>query len=91
MKKTLDRSTIYQIARDINGNKVCRIRVYGCRAFTIQTNGNMPKTHRDGVGPWTSGEALSYAREFGTAKQREALNALRAANATAIAKAEGKA
>jgi hypothetical protein len=38
---------------DINGN----LTLYPQR---IQTNGNLPRTHRDGIGEWTGGEVAEY-------------------------------
>jgi hypothetical protein len=67
--------TTYTLGRDINGNKTLRVSVPGARAFTIQTNGNLPKTHRDGVSPsYTPSEVSAYVRAYGTAKQRDLLN-----------------
>jgi hypothetical protein len=63
--------TTQKIGMDGNGNKVCRVKLGDCRAFSIQTNGNLPRTHRDGVGPWTQGEVTAYVRDYGTALQRE--------------------
>jgi len=58
MKTTL--KTTYTLARDINGNKTLRIKEGDNRARSIQTNGNLPRTHRDGVGDWTPGEVAAY-------------------------------
>jgi len=67
-------STIYSLDYDINGNKICRVKVYGCRAFSIQTNGNMPKTDHGGFSEsYTPGEVSSYIRQFGTDKQKAAI------------------
>ena len=59
----------YKIGRDRNGNKVCRVHVQGARGFSIQTNGNLERTHRDGVGPWTAGEVAAYVRTYGTERE----------------------
>jgi hypothetical protein len=48
--------TQYNIGRDRNGNKVCRVKPRNGRAFSIQTNGNLPHTDRHGVGEWTEAE-----------------------------------
>lgn len=58
-------------AIDRNGNSIVRVTVPGYRSFTIQTNGNLPETHRNGICPATGGEVRAYVREFGTARQRE--------------------
>ncbi len=63
----------YKISRDINGNRICRVSIPHERGFSIQTNGNLPKTERDGVGPWTSGEVSEYVKQYGTARQKEML------------------
>lgn len=55
---------------DCNGNKVLRVTVPGRRGFSIQTNGNLPRTHRDGVGPWTASEMFDWVWKYGTDKQR---------------------
>lgn len=63
----------YTIDRDRNGNRIVRVTVPGNRPFTIQTNGNLPQTHRDGICPATAGEVNAYVRELGTVRQRELL------------------
>jgi hypothetical protein len=65
--------TQYSVGNDRNGNKVCRVKPRNGRAFSIQTNGNLPKTHRDGVGEWTEAEVSAYVRDYGTKLQREAI------------------
>lgn len=64
----------YSIAKDINGNKVCRIRNIG-NAFSIQTLGNMPRTHRDGIGAWTEGEVRAHVLAYGTPRQKAMFDA----------------
>ena len=64
----------YRIVRDINGNR--RLRVSpddGERGFSVQTLGNMPLTHRAGIGSYTQGELHGYVKRFGTERQRELL------------------
>lgn len=63
----------FKIAMDRNGNRVVRCQVEGARGFSIQTNGNLPKTHRDGVGPWTPSEVSQWVKTYGTKRQRELL------------------
>jgi len=62
----------YKTGRDTNGNKVvhCSSREGG---FTIQTNGNLPATHRDGVTVETDAEVCAYIRRHGTDRQRRIL------------------
>jgi hypothetical protein len=52
--------TEYTLARDTNGNRTLRIKNGNARASSIQTNGNLPRTHRDGIGEWTAGEVEAY-------------------------------
>ncbi len=69
------KNTTYSIGFDRNGNRVCRVKVPDFRAFSIQTLGNMPRSHRNGYGAgWTPGEVTAYVREYGTPHQREAVN-----------------
>jgi hypothetical protein len=63
----------YTTDRDRNGNRVCRVTIPGARPFTIQTNGNLPETNRNGICPATAGEVGAYVRDFGTVRQRELL------------------
>lgn len=58
------------LTHDRNGNRY--LRIPGMRG--IQTNGNLPRTHRDGVGPWTQGEVSEYVRKYGSKGQRLAWN-----------------
>lgn len=62
-----------KISTDANGNRVLRVSVRGARGFSIQTNGNLPRTHRDGVGPWSEGEVSQWVREYGTPRQRRVI------------------
>jgi hypothetical protein len=68
--------TPFSITRDINGNKRLRVSVPGHRAFSIQTNGNLPTTHRDGVCPATVDEVAGYVASYGTDSQKAAWRAL---------------
>ena len=59
----------FLLGRDRNGNKVLRV----CdreRGFSIQTNGNLPDTHRDGITAATADEVRAYVRSCGTRRQR---------------------
>lgn len=55
---------------DRNGNRV--LRISGARPG-IQTNGAMPRTHRDGIGPWTMDEVRAFVEAYGTPSQRRAI------------------
>ena len=56
--------------RDRNGNKIVRVFAPGERGFGIQTNGNLPNTHRDGITAATADEVRAYVRRRGTRRQR---------------------
>jgi len=65
-----------KIKYDTNGNKTLSISKHdlaGARGFSIQTLGNLPETHRNGVGKWTMFELKSYISKHGTSLQRSAL------------------
>lgn len=63
----------YHIGMDTNGNKTVLVRP---GRFSIQTNGNLPRTHKDGVGPWTDAEVRAYVRAYGTKHQKLVINNL---------------
>ena len=65
--------TTYTLSRDINGNKTLLIHAPGKRGFSIQTNGNLPDTDRNGVTTNTPAEVLTYVTDHGTDTQRQAL------------------
>ena len=52
--------TKYKMTRDKNGNKRLSIKHGDKRATSIQTNGNLPRTHQDGIGEWTPQEVEFY-------------------------------
>ena len=54
-----------------NGMKSITISPAHGRGFTIQTNGNLPRTHRDGIGGWTWREIATYVLAHGTDRQRD--------------------
>lgn len=60
-----------ELTRDRNGHRVLRVGFKGARGFRIETNGNLPRTHRDGVGPWTLPEVRAWVASYGTPRQRE--------------------
>jgi hypothetical protein len=63
----------YEISHDTNGNKICKVRPSKGRAFSIQTLGNLPKTHKRGVCEHTEAEVRAYVEKYGTEKQKAAL------------------
>ena len=60
----------FKLGRDINGNSLVRISAAGIRGFSIQTNGNLPQTHRNGVGDYTHAEVVGYVSTCGTPRQK---------------------
>jgi hypothetical protein len=63
----------YSLAMDRNGNRILRVQPSHGRGFSIQTLGNLPRTHRDGVGDWTVVELRWWAWGFGTKRQKSAV------------------
>ena len=63
----------HTMGRDTNGNRVLRITPPHGRGFSIQTNRNLPGTHRDGITADTGAEVLAHVTMHGTARQRAAL------------------
>ena len=62
----------YKTGRDKNGNKtLCCSSIEG--SFTIQTNGNLPRTHRCGVTVETDAEVCAYVRGLGNERRRRIL------------------
>ncbi len=62
-----------KLATDRNGNRVLKISkkdLGGIRGFSIQTNGNLPETHRNGICAATDSEVRYHVREFGTDWQK---------------------
>jgi hypothetical protein len=80
----------YKIGYDSNGNKVCRVSCGGERGFSIQTNGNLPNTHRDGVCKLTEHEVETYILSHGTKRQKAILAAANWSKRALIAIAQAK-
>lgn len=59
---------------DRNGNRVLRV----VPGLAIQTNGNLPRTHRDGIGDWTVREVVGWVSQYGTPKQKQKASLLSA-------------
>lgn len=62
-----------KISRDTNGNKILKIEsgdLNGARGFSVQTLGNLPKTHRDGIFSGTRDELAAYINEHGSDRQK---------------------
>lgn len=62
--------TILKAGRDVNGNKVLRVKVGESRAFSVQTLGNLPQTHRNGICAETVQEPRGWVMVYGTATQK---------------------
>lgn len=60
----------FKIARDKNGNKTLQIKPKIRRGFSIQTNGNLPQTHENGVNSQTLEEVKAYVEAWGTDKEK---------------------
>jgi hypothetical protein len=75
MKMTLKAS--HKLGRDKNGNSILRIIPPHGLGFSIQTLGNLPGTHRDGITADTGAEVLAHVTAHGTDTQRAALGIAR--------------
>ncbi len=58
-----------KMKRDTNGNKTISIKRAGYRAFSIQTNGNLPNTHKTGIADID--EIAGFIRKHGTFNQQQ--------------------
>jgi len=63
-----------KISRDKNGNKTVVVSVPGFRGFSIQTNGNLPNTHRDGKPD--KAEIVRWVKIYGTIHQKSLMEAM---------------
>ena len=62
---------LLRTSRDINGNKTLKIPSRGhLKGFSVQTLGNLPITHRDGVTEGTMAELAVFINEHGTEHQK---------------------
>ena len=61
------------IHRDKNGNKTLRVKVQGHRVFSIQTNGNLPCVHANGITQTTVDNVKAHVNRYGTKAQRLAI------------------
>lgn len=63
----------FSLSRDANGNKIVRITTPG-GGFSIQTSGNLPKTHRmhkrEIDNAVVASEVKRYVNRYGTARQQ---------------------
>lgn len=67
-------TTILKMDRDRNGNKTIKIAgANGICGFSIQTLGNLPKTHQLGIHPGVRLEIIEHINNFGTQKQKNLL------------------
>lgn len=56
------------ISRDVNGNSIVRLTFNNARGFSIQTNGNLPETHRTRKPDFA--EIRAYVGKYGTHYQK---------------------
>lgn len=68
------------LARDINGNKILKLEksdLSGKRGFSIQTNGNLPQTHKMETETFDRTVAIAEIKDFvsryGTISQKHAI------------------
>ena len=57
-----------EISRDTNGNKIVKIIVPWGKSFSIQTDGNLPFTHRTNEPCYK--EIVQYVQDYGTNYQK---------------------
>ena len=67
-----------KLSRDTNGNKTLKlIGNSECRGFSVQTNGNLPRTHRmdkyNFNDSTAENELHAFIKVHGTARQKEML------------------
>jgi len=67
-----------RLSRDNNGNKILIYKPeFGGRGFSVQTNGNLPETHRMPLGYFLHSVAMRelnrYIKEHGTNHQKKLL------------------
>jgi len=60
------------ISRDVNGNTIVKLQFTGCRGWSIQTNGNLPETHRTGRPDVI--EIRRYIMQYGTLRQKRVMD-----------------
>jgi len=60
-----------KLSRDVNGNKIVRLTFSNAQGFSIQTNGNLPLTHR--TGKPDHAEIRAYVLRFGTLRQKSVI------------------
>ena len=60
----------FTIAKDKNGNKTLQVKPNVGRGFSIQTNGNLPLTHQNGINSETLGEVKQWVEAWGTKNQK---------------------
>ena len=70
----------YKVGTDINGNRFLKVIPPISTGFSVQTNGNLPHTHREAMKTKNGAfipdalmvnELLHYVHEYGTERQKE--------------------
>ena len=66
---------LLHLSIDRNGNKIVRVSPANGRGFSIQTNGNLPYIHANGISSpyYAKLEVRDYVSHFGTKKQKQAI------------------
>lgn len=68
---------ILKLSRDVNGNKTLVVSFQGVRGFSVQTNQNLPNTHRMTQDTFdrsaACNELTGYIKVYGTKRQKELL------------------
>ena len=65
-----------KLDRDTNGNKTLKVKYHGSgHGFSVQTNGNLPETHRMTPDSFNytvaAAELKDYISRYGTLRQRD--------------------
>lgn len=60
-----------KIGKDLNGNKTVKITVPWAKGFSIQTNGNLPITHRTNTPHYN--EIAQHVAMYGTNHQKNVM------------------
>jgi hypothetical protein len=63
----------YSLAMDRNGNRILRVKPPQGRGFSIQTLGNLPATHHEGVTIDTHGSVVWWVTKYGTPRQKRVM------------------
>ena len=66
-----------KLSKDVNGNKTLKVMPHGERGFSIQTNGNLPETHRMSKHDFDHSLAINelngWIKLYGTDREKDLL------------------